>query len=60
VLGIVVLLTCTFGFWQEYKANETMASFKNYVPSKCRVLRNGQFMTVLTEDIVVGDIVDLL
>jgi len=29
VLTIVVLLTCTFGFYQEYNANEAMASFKN-------------------------------
>lgn len=34
-----------------------MASFKNYIPAKCKVFRNGQEMEILSEEIVVGDIV---
>jgi len=29
VLGVVVVLTGLFGFYQEFKSNEAMASFKN-------------------------------
>jgi len=29
VLGVVVVATGLFGFYQEYKSNEAMASFKN-------------------------------
>jgi len=29
ILGAVVTITCIFGFWQEFKANEAMESFKN-------------------------------
>jgi len=30
------------------------------VPNKCRVIRGGKALTVLTEEIVVGDIVDIV
>jgi magnesium-transporting ATPase (P-type) len=59
VLGVVVILTGLFGFYQEFKSNEAMASFKNYVPAKSTVVRNGRQIEVLSEEIVVGDIVIL-
>jgi len=37
-----------------------MASFKNYIPPKCRVLRQGELVTVNTSAIVVGDIVEVI
>jgi len=57
VLFVVSVVTAVFGFYQEFSANEAMASFKNYIPAKCKVIRDGKEMEVLTEDIVVGDIV---
>jgi len=59
VLTVVVILTGLFGFYQEYKSNEAMASFKNYVPAKCKVIRNGRSLEILTEEVCVGDIVEL-
>lgn len=57
VLGAVVIITCLFGFYQEYKANEAMDSFKNYIPSTCKVYREARIIEIPTEEIVVGDIV---
>jgi len=34
-----------------------MASFKNYIPPKCKVIRDGKEVEILSEEIVVGDIV---
>lgn len=59
VLGVVVLLTGFFGFYQEYQSNEAMASFKNYVPAKSSVYRSGKKTEILSEEICVGDLVEL-
>jgi len=36
-----------------------MASFKNYIPAKTTVLRDSKQIEILSEEIVVGDIVVL-
>jgi sodium/potassium-transporting ATPase subunit alpha len=39
VLAVVVFLTGIFAFYQEYKAEEAMESFKNLTPDKCCCIR---------------------
>jgi len=39
VLAVVVFFTGCFAFYQEYKAEATMAGFKNLTPDKCTVIR---------------------
>ncbi|MBP1910702.1 cation-translocating P-type ATPase [Methanolobus bombayensis] len=58
LLGVVIL-NGTFTFIQEYQAERIMASFKNLMPPKTKVLRDGEITEILATDIVVGDIIFL-
>jgi hypothetical protein len=42
VLIFVVISTGFFTFYQEWKSDSAMASFKALTPSRCKVLRDGQ------------------
>lgn len=57
VLASVVIITGIFSYFQEQKASNIMDSFKNMVPDKASVIRDGQTMVVLAKELVVGDIV---
>jgi len=57
VLASVVVITGIFSYFQESKAANIMDSFKNMVPDKASVLRDGQTSVVHAKELVVGDIV---
>jgi len=57
VLASVVVITGIFSYFQEAKASSIMDSFKNMVPDKASVLRDGQTSVVHAKELVVGDIV---
>ncbi|PRP81845.1 P-type ATPase [Planoprotostelium fungivorum] len=57
ILFVIVIGTCVMGYWQERKSGGLMDSFKNMLPPKCMVVRDGQEQKVLSEDLVIGDIV---
>mmetsp|Transcript_13029 Transcript_13029/g.21358 ORF Transcript_13029/g.21358 Transcript_13029/m.21358 type:complete len:1194 (+) Transcript_13029:80-3661(+) len=57
VLFGIVILTCTMTYIQDRKAGNVMKSFKNMLPSYCRVLRDGNETKIPVEDLVVGDVV---
>ena len=59
VLCAVVLLTGIFSFYQEYKADETMEKFKNMVPPRANVLRDGKWQDIEARQLVKGDIVEI-
>lgn len=59
VLFAVVLITGTFSYFQEKKSNDLMASFKNMMPNRCTVTRDGNPVEVVAEDLVIGDIVHI-
>lgn len=58
LLGVVIL-NGSFTFLQEYQAEKIMASFKNLIPPKARVLRDGEITEILASEIVVGDVIYL-
>ena len=58
LLGVVIL-NGTFTFVQEYQAERIMASFKNLIPPKTKVLRDGEITEIVATDLVVGDIIFL-
>ncbi|CAF4018133.1 unnamed protein product [Adineta steineri] len=58
-LTIVVIVTGCFSYYQEAKSSRIMDSFKNMVPLQAIVVRNGERKNVKSEDLVVGDIVDV-
>lgn len=53
----VVILNSTFTFIQEFQAEKIMESFRQLIPPKARVLRNGEITEILASDIVAGDVI---
>lgn len=62
-LGVVLLLTILFqglfGFYQESVTTAIMESFGKMIPSYAVVVRDGQRFTLPTEELVVGDLVEV-
>ena len=56
-LGVVVILNGTFTFVQEYQAAKTMESFRQLLPPRAKVLREGKVRDVLASELVVGEII---
>lgn len=62
-LGIIIILICLtsgiFAYIQETKNIKVMESFKKMVPTFATVLRGGVKLRVATEELVVGDVVEI-
>uniref|UniRef100_A0A1B6E3G4 Sodium/potassium-transporting ATPase subunit alpha n=1 Tax=Clastoptera arizonana TaxID=38151 RepID=A0A1B6E3G4_9HEMI len=60
-LGIVLCLVCIFtglfAYFQEAKSSAIMDSFKNMVPQYANVIRDGVTKTILSSELVMGDVV---
>ena len=56
---IVVHVSGAFEFYQQFKSDRIMESFKNMVPHFATVTRNGRKFDIPVEDMVVGDIVEI-
>lgn len=56
ILGVIVL-NAIFGFLQEGKAEKSLSAIRDILAPQAKVLRNGQKLTVLASELVVGDIV---
>uniref|UniRef100_A0A915JUM7 Cation-transporting P-type ATPase N-terminal domain-containing protein n=1 Tax=Romanomermis culicivorax TaxID=13658 RepID=A0A915JUM7_ROMCU len=59
VLAVVVVVTGCFQYYQEAKSSKIMDSFKNMIPTFAQVIRNGEKKSIRTEDVVVGDILEI-
>ncbi|ETN87086.1 Na,H/K antiporter P-type ATPase, alpha subunit [Necator americanus] len=59
VLMTVVVITGCFQYYQESKSSKIMDSFKNMVPTFALVHRDGQKQQIRTEELVIGDIVEV-
>ncbi|VDN58909.1 unnamed protein product [Dracunculus medinensis] len=59
VLMSVVIITGCFQYYQESKSSKIMESFKNLVPTYALVHRDGEKRQIQTEQLVVGDIVEV-
>jgi sodium/potassium-transporting ATPase subunit alpha len=55
----VTLLNAFFTFFQEYKAEQAMESFKNLMTTKVHVMRDGKVDEIDSTELVPGDIVVL-
>jgi sodium/potassium-transporting ATPase subunit alpha len=56
LLGVVIL-NGTFTFIQEYQAEKIMASFRQLIPPKAKVLRAGKTEEIFASEIVAGDVI---
>ncbi len=59
VLLVIVFLNVLVGFYQEFKAERSLAALKRGFAYKCQVIRDSKIYEANTEDIVVGDVVVL-
>jgi len=57
VILIVVFLNAGLGFWQEHRAERTLAALKDMLAAQARVRRDGQVAEVDASQLVPGDIV---
>ncbi len=55
-LAGVALLNAAFSFIQEYRAEKAMAALRQFLPPKVEVIRDGQTITLLAEELVPGDL----
>lgn len=56
----VVIVTSLFSFMQQYRSDQTLHKFRNFLPPKAVVLRDeGETYTINASELVVGDIIQL-
>lgn len=58
IFGLVVL-SVALGFAQEYRAQKALEKLANFIRSKSRVKRDGSWLEVDSQTLVVGDVVEL-
>ncbi len=59
ILVSVILLNVFLGFFQEYAAHKALGDLKENFKSESKVLRDGKFRTIPSEELVAGDIIAL-
>jgi len=59
VIISLVLLSVFFGFIQEYKAEKVIADLKKFITNKSRVLRDGKWIEVDSQELVSGDVIEI-
>lgn len=59
VISAVIILNIVVGFFQDYRAEQTIQSLQAMAAPVCRVIREGNISTVKAEELVPGDIVHL-
>ena len=57
VILVVVLLNALLGFWQEHRAEATLAALKRMLSPEARVRRDGQVQVIPAAGLVPGDVV---
>ena len=57
VLLLVVLITGTFSYFQEFRSEKVMEKFLSMLPQRTSAVRDGERVEVDVKDLVVGDIV---
>jgi Ca2+-transporting ATPase len=58
-IAVAVVIVGTVAFIQEYRSEQTLEALNTLVPHKCSVLRGEVVSTILAEELVPGDIVQL-
>lgn len=56
-IGVIVILNALLGFFQEYRAEKSLAALRKMATPFSKVIRNGELQTLPSEKIVPGDLV---
>ena len=54
---VVIVVSGVFSFWQEYRAEQTLAGLRRLLPQRADVLREGKAIELPIEQLVPGDVV---
>jgi calcium-translocating P-type ATPase len=54
---VVIVVSGVFSFWQEYRAERTLALLRKLLPQQVAALRGGKVLQVPRSDLVPGDVV---
>ncbi len=57
LIDCIILANGLIGFWQELKAEASIAALKKMTESKNKVMRNGKFVSIASSELVPGDYV---
>ena len=57
VILAVVVINAIVGFYQEYRAEQSLAVLRNMLPASTRVRRHGEKCEIAAQDVVPGDVV---
>jgi Ca2+-transporting ATPase len=58
-IAAAVLIVGSVAFYQEHKSEESLEALHTLVPPSCHVVRNGNVLNILAEELVPGDIIRL-
>jgi H+-transporting ATPase len=59
IILVLLLANAVVGFWEEYKADNTIAALKAKLALKARVKRDGKWLSIPARELVPGDIIRL-
>jgi sodium/potassium-transporting ATPase subunit alpha len=54
---VVILVSAVFSFWQEHRAEQTLAALRQLLPQQAAIVREGKVVQLPIEQLVPGDIV---
>ncbi len=57
IIAVLLLFNAAIGFWQEHKAENTIALLKQRLALNARALRDGQWITIPARELVPGDVI---
>lgn len=57
VIGVVLFINASIGFFQDYKAEKAVSALKKMVVTFTKVYRNGELQQINSKEIVVGDVI---
>jgi Ca2+-transporting ATPase len=56
-IGVIVVLNAILGFFQEFRAEQSLAALRKMVSPSSKVVRDGELQTIPSNEIVSGDLV---
>jgi H+-transporting ATPase len=59
IILVLLFMNAVVGFWEEYQAGNAIEALKKRLALQARVLRNGTWKTILSRELVPGDIIRL-
>ena len=59
IIMAAVVLNAAVGFFQEYKANDSLEKLRNFIVPTCLVVRNGKAELINSTELVSGDIIHI-